>query len=39
MMRCLIECLSFSFGLAALVVIAIRVFVWWFEPNLGSALR
>lgn len=35
MLRCLIECLSLSLGLAALVGIAIWAFIWWFEPSLG----
>ena len=39
MVRCLIECLGVISLIGVLCVLAIGIFVWWFEPNLGSALR
>ena len=39
MFRCLIECLGVILIIGGLCVLAIGIFVWWFEPNLGSALR
>ena len=39
MVRCLIECLGVISLIGVLCVLVIGIFVWWFEPNLGNALR